>query len=59
MGCSLRSVHEASDYFHFPTFVQKRRSRLSEWIDDLDDPGRLESEWDCKIASDKRKVNPS
>jgi hypothetical protein len=38
MGCSLRSVHEASDFPHFPTsFARKGRSRLLARIDGLHD----------------------
>jgi hypothetical protein len=40
LGCSLCSVHEASDFPHFPTsFAQKGRTRLLARIDGLRDQG--------------------
>jgi hypothetical protein len=60
LGCSLRSVHEASDFSHFPTsFARKERSRLLARIDGLHDGGDWKANGNGEIAAEKTRPSKS
>jgi hypothetical protein len=59
-GCSLRCVHEASDFSHFPTsFARKGTSRLLVRIDGLRDGGDWKANGNGEIAADKTSPSKS